>query len=223
MKALEIQSLEFGYKQGSLILDIPEFSVNRGETIFLYGKSGSGKSTLLGLLAGVLSPQKGEVKLFGKPFSKETSKKRDAIRGSKIGYIFQSFNLIPYLSVEENILLPIHACKDRGSPQEAKAECLRLAQSLGIEKHLHKKATELSIGQQQRVAAARALIGTPELLIADEPTSSLDADHRQGFIELLFRECKQKNITVIFVSHDRSLEKLFSRSIAINEMNRCIS
>ena len=147
---------------------------------------------------------------------------RDAFRGAHIGYIFQLFNLIPYLNVLENITLPCQLNRQRrvrlnGAP--VKDVAVRLAESLNIGKLLWEKVVDLSVGQQQRVAAARALLGSPELIIADEPTSSLDADHREQFIEVLFSLAQPANSTIVFVSHDRRLEPLFDRSIALSDIN----
>jgi len=222
--ALEIEQLKFHYRAGRDILDIPQLVINTGERVFLFGPSGSGKTTLLGIIAGVLPATTGKVNVLGRDMTKLSAAQRDAVRGSHIGYIFQLFNLIPYLSVEENITLPCRLSEERRkrlngrSLQDAAREA---AKHLGIEPLLHESVTRLSVGQQQRVAAARALIGTPELIIADEPTSSLDHDHRERFIELLFQAAKEAHSTVVFVSHDRTLQPLFDRAISLPEINRC--
>ena len=148
---------------------------------------------------------------------------KDKFRADHIGFIFQQFNLVPYLSVLENVTLPCHFSKSRQSKSDnLDAQALHLLNDLGMaeDKLLNKSVTELSVGQQQRVAAARALIGNPEIIIADEPTSALDSDARETFIELLFQECQQSNSTLLFVSHDRSLAKLFDRQIDLTAINR---
>jgi putative ABC transport system ATP-binding protein len=218
---IEIHDLEFQYTPGKPVLKIERLKINRGERIFIYGPSGSGKTTLLGLLAGVLPPQKGSIEILGEKLEKMSGSARDHFRGNHLGYIFQMFNLIPYLSVEENIRLsaelnPLRAKKVKGHESSS---ALAIAKALGIEDFLNRKVTELSVGQQQRVAAARALYGSPEIIIADEPTSALDYDHRERFLELLFSECEKTNATVLFVSHDRQLEKLFDRCLSLAEMN----
>jgi putative ABC transport system ATP-binding protein len=148
---------------------------------------------------------------------------RDAFRGSHIGYIFQLFNLIPYLTVEENITLPCRLSAERRRRLNGKdlhRAAREVADHLGIGGLLHENVTKLSVGQQQRVAASRALIGTPELIVADEPTSSLDHDHRERFIQLLFESCREAGSTLLFVSHDRTLMPMFGRAISLPEVNR---
>jgi putative ABC transport system ATP-binding protein len=209
------------------VLDIEDFSISRGERIFISGGSGSGKSTLLSLLAGVLSPQRGEVHLLGRPLHRLGSAGRDHLRADHVGFIFQLFNLIPYLSVLENVTLPCQFSRLRrqralraGRSLEAEAERLLEHLELADSRLLARPVTMLSVGQQQRVAAARALMGAPELLIADEPTSSLDADLRQVFVRLLFQECAEQGTTLVFVSHDSSLHGLFDRTVALESINR---
>ena len=218
-----IQNLRFSYPSGREVLDVERLSVVRGERVFLHGPSGSGKTTLLGVLAGVLGFSQGSVRMLGRELSGMKGGERDAFRGSHIGYVFQMFNLIPYLSVLENIALPCRFSRERlgrlgdVSPEDA---ALRLAEHLEIAEHITVPVTDLSVGQQQRVAAARALIGQPELIIADEPTSSLDADRREAFLKLLFENCRESGATLVFVSHDGSLKELFDRTISLPEINR---
>ncbi len=220
---LQISGLRFAYGAGAPVLDVPSFAVERGERVFLFGPSGSGKTTLLGILAGILKADAGEVRVLDRDLAAMSGAERDRFRGAHVGYIFQLFNLIPYLSVMENITLPCRLTAERrarlngvGMPYAA----AKVAQQLGIGNLLHESVANLSVGQQQRVAAARSLIGTPELVIADEPTSSLDYDHREQFIELLFESCKAAGSTLIFVSHDRSLMPLFDRCVSLPEINR---
>jgi len=224
---IEIADLRFAWKRGAPpVLNITSLQVNRGERVFLRGPSGSGKSTLLNLLAGVTTPQNGVLKVLGQELNALGSAQRDHFRAHHIGFIFQMFNLIPYLSVVENVTLPCMFSSKRRHKVLAQAESLedeaiRLLDHLDMAQDdvLHKPVNELSVGQQQRVAAARALIGAPELVIADEPTSSLDADRRTAFIDLLFRECDNANATLIFVSHDNSLVAPFERTIEFDQLN----
>jgi len=153
--------------------------------------------------------------VLGEDLGAMSGAKRDAWRGSKIGYIFQMFNLIPYLDVRDNILLPTRLHSSRRAD-----DLQRIATSLGIEKLLNRGVLELSVGQQQRVAAARALIGAPPLVIADEPTSSLDSAHRERFLELLLEQCKAAGAALLFVSHDQSLATLFEKQQSLPELNR---
>ncbi|MCB1317493.1 MAG: ABC transporter ATP-binding protein [Leptospiraceae bacterium] len=223
--AVQIENLVFGYKPEQPVLNISDLSINRGERVFIHGPSGSGKTTLLGLLHGVLAADNGRLEILGHNLTAMSGGKKDTFRGSHMGYIFQMFNLIPYLNVRENIVLPCRinrARHDRLQGRNVNDAAAELAEHLGIASFLEKDVTELSVGQQQRVAAARALIGGPEIIIADEPTSALDTDHRQGFLKLLFESCEQNNATLLFVSHDRGLAELFHRSIALHEINRVI-
>ncbi len=223
---VELEEVRFRWKQGApLVLDIEAFTVRQGEKVFLKGPSGSGKSTLLNLVAGVTVPQAGTVTVGDTAVSALRGARRDTFRADHIGFIFQMFNLIPYLSVQGNVTLALTFSKRReararaiGTPDE---EAARLLERLGLDAALRSRpVTELSIGQQQRVAAARALIGSPDLLIADEPTSALDADTREGFIRLLFEECDRAGMTLLFVSHDGSLERLFDHSFDLRALNR---
>lgn len=221
---IEIQDLQFVYPgQQKPTLVIPEFSVKKGEELFLYGPSGSGKTTLLECLAGVLKPTQGSLKILGQDLSLMSAAARDAFRAEHLGYVFQSFNLIPYLSVRENIELPLHlsgARRARLGSVDTEMVIRALCGNLGIGDLLENKVTELSVGQQQRVAVARALLGKPDLLLADEPTSALDTDHREKFLKLLFELAELYETTVVFVSHDRSIENLFSRTLSLQTINR---
>jgi putative ABC transport system ATP-binding protein len=224
--AVEISELRFSWDDRAPILEIERLQINRGERIFIEGPSGSGKSTLLSLIAGVITPQKGTVRVYGRRVSKLKGADRDRFRADHIGYIYQMFNLIPYLSVVENVTLPCRFSSSRRKKAAARsssfeAEAMRLLKKLGMDgtADITKPATDLSVGQQQRVAAARALIGGPEIIIADEPTSSLDTGRREAFIQLLFKECDREETTLIFVSHDTSLEKLFDRTIRLGDIN----
>jgi putative ABC transport system ATP-binding protein len=226
---IHLKNVNFSYKSDTPVLNIPFFSLKRGETLFLFGPSGSGKSTLLNLIAGVLEPQPGsEIEIGGTQLHKISKSKRDQFRGDHLGFVFQMFNLVPYLTVEENILLPASFSKVKEQKLKSKTssniegEVDRLLSSLGLEPSLFRKrkATELSVGQQQRVAVARALVGSPDLIIADEPTSALDTDTRDGFLSLLIRESKKQNSTVLFVSHDKGLAKHFDRVVDLREINQ---
>jgi putative ABC transport system ATP-binding protein len=220
---VDIEKLSFAYRTAKPVLDIAELKVAKGERVFLHGPSGSGKTTLLGILAGVLKAERGRVGILGHDLTAISGPARDALRGSHIGYIFQMFNLIPYLDVLENIVLPCRINRERrrrvvGASLEAEARLL--ADRLGIGQITGEHVTDLSVGQQQRVAAARALLGAPELIIADEPTSALDEDQRENFLNLLFAHCGEIGSTLLFVSHDRRMMPFFDRAISLPEINR---
>jgi putative ABC transport system ATP-binding protein len=225
--AIELSKLRFSWRDDhDPVLMVEHLQINQGERVFIAGPSGGGKSTLLSLLAGVIVPQRGTIVVNGCQLNALRSAARDRFRADNIGFIYQMFNLIPYLSVVENVTLPCRFSsrrRDRASVRSSGCihEALRLLNHLGMDEPsvINKPVTELSVGQQQRVAAARALIGTPAILIADEPTSSLDADHREAFIQLLFNECDRIETTIVFVSHDMGLEDLFDRTIQLSDIN----
>lgn len=223
---IELHAVRFAWPKQTTLLDIDAFRLEPEQSLFLKGPSGSGKTTLLGLLGGVQLPQSGSIHLLGQDLSALSASARDHFRVDHSGFIFQQFNLLPFLSVLENVLLPCQfskcrtqrAIKRHGSIQAAAHVLLS---GLGLTPHLQQqRADTLSIGQQQRVAAARALIGQPKLVIADEPTSALDTDSRETFLKLLFAECKAARASLLFVSHDPSLARLFDRSIDLTELNR---
>ncbi len=224
--AVLLDNVDFAWPgQRREILRIQYMAVLRGEQVFISGPSGSGKSTLLSLVAGILRPSSGEIFVNSVRITPLSGIARDAFRGDNIGFIFQQFNLIPYLSVLDNVLIPCrlsaaryHAATTRfASLENAAAYFL---ERLGLEPALWRnRASLLSVGQQQRVAAARALIGSPRLLIADEPTSALDADLRQDFLRLLLRECAESGSGLLFVSHDQTLAEKFPRQIRLTDMN----
>lgn len=227
---IDIENLVFQWPgKNGFRLSIPQFRVKRGERVFLQGASGSGKSTLLGLLGGVLLPQPCRLRVLDTDLTALTSSARDRFRVDHVGFLFQQFNLVPYLSVRENVLLPCRfsqrrrqraleaAGTDAADALEQAAD--RLLDQLGLDATLARQpATALSVGQQQRAAAARALMGHPELIIADEPTSALDADRQAEFLDVLLGRCDDENITLIFVSHDDRLGKHFTRRIHLNEL-----
>ncbi|MEH6525369.1 MAG: ABC transporter ATP-binding protein [Sneathiella sp.] len=208
-------------------LNIESLSVAMGERVFVKGNSGSGKTTLLNIIAGVIVPTKGDVKVLGEQLNLLPSWKRDAFRSQHVGIIFQIFNLIPYLSLIDNVTLPCSFSAERKTKAIERSgslenEARRLLEhlDLDLENLAGKPVSRLSVGQQQRVAVARALMGGPELVIADEPTSALDADTREAFLELLFQEVEDNEATLIFVSHDASLERYFDRGLHLNDINQ---
>ena len=219
----------FAYHAGEPVLDIAELTVACGEKLFVEGPSGSGKSTLLGLLGGILTPSAGTVEVHGETLSAMSAAARDRFRATHVGFVFQMFNLLPYLSVVENVALPcrlsaLRAETARRSGGSIAAEAQRLLQRLGLAgtNLLDRRVTSLSIGQQQRVAVARALIGRPALLVADEPTAALDAANRKRFVQLLMEECEAAGSAAVFVSHDPSLATSFDRSVSLPELNRAV-
>ncbi len=210
-----------------LVLDIPVLDVEEGERVFIKGPSGSGKTSLLNLLGGVAVPEAGAISIRGTEITGLRGSRRDAFRADHVGFIFQMFNLVPYLSLIDNVVLPCRFSRsrcsravERGGTLDGEARRILGHLELDVDALVSRPVTRLSMGQQQRVAAARALIGAPELVIADEPTSSLDADMRRSFLRLLFREIEEAGATLLFVSHDASLEDAFDHTVALAAINR---
>ena len=223
---LEITDLEFGWRAGTTLLDISSFNIPQGTSVFLKGPSGSGKSTLLGLIGGVLELRSGSIVVSGAELASASPAKKDRIRADNLGIIFQQFNLLPYLSVLGNITLPCRFSSRRRKTSEEKFgspnhEARHLVAALGLpDEIISSPVAELSVGQQQRVAVARALIGGPKLIIADEPTSALDSENRDLFIELLNEQRSAFNSSLLFVSHDSSLAGHFDRQEELVNLNR---
>lgn len=224
---VELEKVRFAWTRNSPdVLNIERFEVERGERVFIDGPSGSGKSTLLSLLGGVMTARDGQVKVLGNELSQWSGRRRDRFRADHVGFVFQMFNLVPYLSVIDNVTLPCRFSQRRRRQAAAQSntvdiEACRLLADLNLDhgELRHRRVTDLSIGQQQRVAVARALIGSPDLVIADEPTSALDEGTRERFLELLFAECAAQRTTLLFVSHDARLGALFERRVSLMQLN----
>ena len=209
-------------------LDIEALQIAAGTTVFLHGPSGCGKSTLLGLLSGVLVATQGTVEVLGRNWAALPASRRDAVRADHLGVIFQQFNLLPNLSVIDNVLLPCRFSAARAGRAAGEGSATDAAQALLGQVELpeslwRRPAGELSVGQQQRVAAARALIGAPALVIADEPTSALDAALRDAFMDLLLGACRARGSTLVFVSHDERLAARFDQQLSLPALNRAVS
>lgn len=211
-------------KQESDQINIPHLSLERGEHLFIKGASGSGKTTLLNLLAGIILPQNGSIEILDKSLAQLGPRQRDQFRADHLGIIFQQFNLLPYLSILDNVQLPCAFSKRRKNNEpDSLASARKLLLQLGIDETLMSKSVDkLSVGQQQRTAVARALLGSPEVIIADEPTSALDSENQGRFLNLLFSLTEKRDGTIVFVSHDERLAKNFSRMIDLNEVNKPI-
>ena len=220
-ETIKLDSLRFYWsKKTCFKIHVPKFSVGQGEKVLLLGASGSGKTTLLSLICGFLNPVSGNIYLNNQRINDLTADKRDQYRSDNIGIIFQQFNLLPYASVIDNIILPLYFSKTRANKIKNQREtAFNICKSLRLPDSIKDmQASKLSVGQQQRVAVARALIGNPSLIIADEPTSSLDNDTQKNFLELMFRQIQENKSSLLMVSHDTSLASYFDRVIDINDI-----
>ncbi|MBT4999069.1 MAG: ABC transporter ATP-binding protein [Oceanospirillaceae bacterium] len=225
---IRLKKVDFAWHaQAKLTIKSGNLCVEEHEHVFIRGASGSGKSTLLNIIGGIVTPQRGQVEIVGHDFCQLQALQRDRVRADHIGFIFQQFNLIPYLSILENVTLPCRFSKLRrdnaiersGSVIEEAMYLLNRLYTKG-QFSFQRTTSELSVGQQQRVAAARALIGQPQLIIADEPTSSLDYDAREAFMDLLFDELKHSGSTLLYVSHDPTHQHLFNRVADMSVINQ---
>ena len=225
---IRLQDVRFRWaRREPLVLNIESFEVASTESVLIQGPSGSGKTTLLNLLGGVVTPEAGEVAVMETDLGALSGAGRDAFRADHIGFLFQQFNLLPYLPLIDNVILPCHFSDARRAKAEGRSptvrdEAVRLLASmeLDVDALAGRPVSRLSIGQQQRAAAARSLIGAPDLIIADEPTSSLDAVAQQAFLDLLFEEARTAGSTLVFVSHDSTLAPSFDRVVSLGDLNR---
>ena len=219
---IHLQNIRFRWpEQDNDLLNIPELVVTKGEHLFIQGPSGSGKTTLLNLITGISVPDAGSVMVLDTPLERLSNSRRDQFRADHLGVIFQQFNLLPYLSLLENVQLPCgFSHRKKANAGDMQETALRLLAHLRIpESLLNKPISKLSVGQQQRTAVARALIGNPEIVIADEPTSALDSDNRDRFLDLLFQETEEQGSTLIFVSHDQHIANQFEHVIELTQIN----
>ena len=218
---IEITQLQFCYRSApdKTILTIPHWQLPQRKNTFLYGPSGVGKSTFLTLLCGLLTGYQGTVSVLGQPLHLLSARQRDGFRARQIGYVFQQFNLIPFLHAVDNLQLAATLAK-KHTAASLLTEIKTLLSALGLPQSVwYQPVTQLSIGQQQRVAIARALINRPALLIADEPTSSLDPANRDQFMTLLFQQAAMHDTTVLMVSHDLALAEDFDQQLAFSELS----
>jgi putative ABC transport system ATP-binding protein len=231
--AIALENLEFGWKPDRTDIRIDQFVIQPGEKVLLVGPSGSGKSTLLNVMAGLLEAQSGKVAINGHTMTGRSAAERDRLRADHMGFIFQSFNLLPFLSLVDNVKMSCRFSKVRkqkaieryGSVDSAAHQLLT---DLGLQAALNRNLTvsELSVGQQQRVAIARALIGNPSLLLADEPTSALDSVSQNRFMDLLIQQCNTSSgssLSLLVVSHDLDIAPFFDRVVSLSEINQTVS
>ncbi|HTQ40523.1 MAG TPA: ABC transporter ATP-binding protein [Pirellulales bacterium] len=198
------------------ILNVQQFHVAAGEQIVLVGRSGSGKTTLLHMIAGISRPDEGKIRIDGVDIARLPEAGRDRFRADKIGYVFQTFNLLPGFTALENVLLGMSFATGRAKPERAR----HLLDRVGLSKRLHHKPAQLSVGEQQRVAVARALANKPKLLLADEPTANIDTRHQQQVVDLIRDTCREENVTLVLVTHTPQVAEQFQRVENLEEINR---
>jgi putative ABC transport system ATP-binding protein len=224
-EALRIEGLRFAWPGSAWTLAVPSLALAAGDRLFLHGPSGTGKSTLLNLVAGTLAPQAGRIAVAGEDMGGKGGAARDRLRADHLGIVFQQFNLLPFLGLVDNVTLPCRFSSrrreralQRFGSLEAAARHYLAALGLDLAALGRRRVLELSVGQQQRVAAARALVGGPSLVLCDEPTSALDARNRDQFVDLLFAECAAEGAALLFVSHDLGLAGRFPRQQSLGEL-----
>lgn len=206
-------------KQQVPILEVPSFEIGSGEQVVLIGPSGCGKTTLLHTIAGITNPDYGKVFLDNVELTKYSEATRDRIRANKLGYVFQTFNLLPAFSAYENVLLGMTFASKKKSPQRAR----KLLEQVGLGHRLGNKPHQLSVGEQQRVAVARALANKPALLLADEPTANVDPANQQQIVNLIKESCEAENIALLMVTHSMEVADQFERVDRLDELNLVVS
>jgi putative ABC transport system ATP-binding protein len=212
---LELRELSFTYPDQGFALSVPELVLQAGETIALLGPSGSGKTTLLNLLAGILTPLTGNILLNGENLSALTDGQRRQHRLRHMGMIFQSFELLDYLDVRDNILLQGRLCHSQRTDKNLEQQARQIAEDLGLGDKWRRNSKALSQGERQRVAVCRALLLNPGLVLADEPTGNLDPENKIAVLKKLIANCKQHQRILLTVTHDHSLLAEFDRVLDI--------
>ena len=220
---LEITDLIKSFDQpdgGKLtVLDVPSFKIADGEQVVLIGDSGGGKTTLLHLISGLLSPDSGTIQVAGLELTKLSEQGRDRFRASTVGYVFQTFNLLPAFTALENVRLGMTFGHGKHDSERAKDLLARV----GLADRANYKPSQLSVGQQQRVAIARSLAGKPKLLLADEPTANVDPNSAENVLELIRTSCEQENIALLLVTHSMDIAGTFGRVDRLEEINRAFA
>ena len=198
------------------IIDMPRLSISEGEQVVLRGESGGGKTTLLHLISGIVGSDSGSIKLDGMELTKFSETGRDRIRAAKMGYVFQTFNLLPAFTALENVKLGMTFARKKMNLERAK----ELIERVGLADRMHYLPSQMSVGQQQRVAVARALANKPRLLLADEPTANVDPANQDRIIELIQEVCREDNVAILMVTHSDEISSRFGRVERLEKLNR---
>jgi ABC-type lipoprotein export system ATPase subunit len=210
---IDIQDLRFQYPAGEFRLNVDAFSVTKGEKVAVIGPSGSGKTTLLNLIAGIITPIEGTVRVDEAEVSTLNDSARRDFRITNIGFVFQDFELLDYLNVMDNVLHPYRITRTLTLDKEVKERAGRLAEQMGMDDKLNRRANDLSHGEKQRAAICRALLPQPKLILSDEATGNLDPDNKTRILDLLFRAVEEHDATLLAVTHDHELLKRFDRVV----------
>ena len=220
---LEIRNLQKSYSEPSgsrlLILDIPQLDIAEGEQVVLRGESGGGKTTLLHIISGIVTADSGSIKLDGTELTKFSEATRDRIRANKMGYVFQTFNLLPAFTALENVRLGMTFAKKKMNAERGK----ELLNKVGLSDRMHYLPSQLSVGQQQRVAVARALANKPRLLLADEPTANVDPSNQKRIIDLIKDVCRDESVAIFLVTHSDEIANRFERIERLELINRAFN
>lgn len=201
------------------ILDIPEFVVEAGEQVVIIGESGCGKTTMLHIIAGISRPDDGQVRIDGWDITLLSEAECDRFRAEHLGYVFQTFNLLPGFSALENVMLGMTFGKGRHEPARAK----HLLERVGLGHRMTHKPSQLSVGEQQRVSVARAMANRPSLILADEPTANVDSSNQQQIIDLLREACAEEDVALVMVTHSPEVARQFSRVVPLEDINLVLS
>lgn len=218
--SLELQSVTKTYREPGgarlPVLNIDRFKLDPGEQVVLVGSSGGGKTTLLNIIAGITTPDSGVVRIDGVDVTQLPEAGRDRFRAERIGYVFQTFNLLPAFTALENVLLGMSFSGKRADRQRA----TQLLESVGLKHRLHHKPAQMSVGEQQRTSVARALVNTPRLLLADEPTANVDAANQQNILDLLRKSCRDHKVSLLLVTHAPEVASQFDRVEKLSDFNK---
>jgi putative ABC transport system ATP-binding protein len=201
------------------ILDIPQLRLESAEQAVLVGRSGGGKTTLLYIIAGITRPDSGAVRVHGIDVTRLGEAGRDRFRAENIGYVFQTFNLLAGFSALENVLLGMTFARRRRDPHRAK----ELLERVGLSDRMHHRPSQLSVGEQQRTAVARALANRPRVVLADEPTANVDPAHQQVIVDMIRQQCHEEGVTLLMVTHASEVAQQFQRVERLEELNRVIA
>jgi len=214
---IAIRNLKFSYASGKFVLNMPEFVVAKHEKVAVIGPSGTGKTTLLNLIAGILVPTRGSIRVNETSIEQLTDRKRRQFRITQLGFVFQDFELLDYLNVYDNILHPYRITKALKLDSAVRLRAEMLAAEMGIGDKLRQRSVDLSQGEKQRAAICRALLPQPGLILADEATGNLDPDNKTRILDLLFRAVEEHDTTLLAVTHDYELLKRFDRIVNFND------